>query len=127
MVDLSLDLTTHDLQVENNDLVLTSDADSNGTNPILQDILQKMKLFMGEWFLDNSQGVPYFQQILVKNPDQSKVEAIFIELILSTPGVDTLIEYSFTPDFAKRSFAITFSAQTTKGVVDYSGTLISGG
>ena len=126
-MDLSLDLTNNDLKIFNNDLVLTSDIDPNGQNPILQDILQRMRLFLGEWFLDNTKGVPYFQQIFVKNPDMSKIEAIFIELILSTSGVDSLIDYSFSSNSSTRRFEISFSAQTTKGVVDYSGTLISGG
>jgi hypothetical protein len=125
--DLSLDLPTRDLLVIDNDLVLTSDVDPNGTNSILQDILQRLRLFLGEWFLDNTQGVPYFQQVFVKNPQMSKIEAIFIEVILSTSGVDSLIEYSFKTVPTTRRFEISFSAQTTKGVVDYSGTLISGG
>lgn len=127
MADLSLNINTNDLLIVDNDLVLTTDVDPNGTNPILQDILQRMRLFLGEWFLDNSVGVPYFQQIFVKNPDMSKVEAIFIEIILSTNGVDSLIDYTFTSNNQLRQFEVSFSAQTTKGIVDYSGTLISGG
>lgn len=127
MVDISIDLQTGDLLIIDGDLVLTSDIDPRGTNPILQDIIQRMRLFYKEWFLDNTKGVPWFQQIFVKNPDLSKIDAIFIELILSTRGVDSLISYSFTPNMAMRSFEIVFSAQTILGVVDYSGTLISGG
>jgi hypothetical protein len=123
-MDFSLNLVSGDLLVMNNDLVMTSDIDPNGTNPILQDILQRMRLFLGEWFLDNTVGVPYFQQIFVKNPDMSKIEAIFIELILSTPGVDALLDYSFNSNQNSRRFEISFSAQTTKGVIDYSGTVI---
>jgi hypothetical protein len=122
-MDLSLDLITKDLQVINGDLVLTSDIDINGTNPILQDILQKMRMFLGEWFLDNTKGVPWFQQIFIKNPDMSKIEAIFIELILSTSGVDSLMDYSFVSDKATRRFEVSFLAQTTRGIVDYSGTI----
>ena len=127
MSDLSLNLADMDFQVINNDLVFTSDVNTPGTNNILQDILQRLRLFQGEWFLDNSIGIPWFQQIFVKNPDVSKIEAIFIDAILSTNGVDSLIEFSLTPNYPNRSFALSFSANTTSGVVDYSGTLVSGG
>jgi hypothetical protein len=127
MVDISLLETSGDWQLSNGDLVLTSDAQSIGTNPILQDILQKIKFFQGEWFLDNSLGVPWFQQILVKNPDLAKIEAIFIDLILSVPGVDALVSFEFTPNLPNRSFTLSFQAQTTMGDIDYSGTIFNEG
>lgn len=137
MVDISLDLDpTHktlpsykDLRVVDDDLVLTSDADPNGTNPVLQNILQRMRFFLAEWFLDNTQGLPYFQQILVKNPDQSKVDAIFTNLILGTPGVTQLASYSFIINKANRILEVDFKCQTTTGIVSYSGNLspITGG
>lgn len=131
MADLSLDLarvdsglsTYKDLLVVNGDLVLTSDANPNGTNPILQNVIQRLRMFLGEWFLDNTQGIPYFQQILIKNPDQSKIDAIFMNAILGTPGIVQLNSYSFVPNTTKRVLTITFVAQTTNGVVQYSGNL----
>jgi hypothetical protein len=141
MVDIALDLnptdialpTYKDLLVVNNDLSLTSDAYPEGTaplatNPVLQDILQRIRFFLGEWFLDNTQGIPYFQQILVKNPDQSKIDAIFQNVILGTPGVTQLSSYSFNVNTGARILTVTFSCLTTTGVVSYSGTVpISGG
>lgn len=137
MVDISLDLdpnhktlpTYKDLLVVDDDLVLTSDSDPNGTNPVLQNILQRMRFFLAEWFLDNTQGLPYFQQILVKNPDQSKIDAIFTNLILGTPGVTQLTAYSFNVNKPNRILDVEFKCQTTSGIVSYSGTLspITGG
>lgn len=137
MVDISLDLDPahknqpgyRDLLIINNDLVLTSDANPVGTNPILQDILQRMRFFLGEWFLDNTQGLPYFQQILIKNPDQSKIDAIFSNLILGTPGVLQLSSYSFDSNKAKRVLTVSFNCVTTSGTVSYSGTIapVTGG
>lgn len=142
MVDVALDLnplhqgnsTYKDLLVVNNDLSLTSDAYPAGTaplatNPVLQDVLQRLRFFLGEWFLDNTQGVPYFQQILIKNPDQSKVDAIFQNIILGTPGVTQLSSYSFVVNAATRLLAISFTCVTTTGVVSYSGNIapVNGG
>jgi hypothetical protein len=140
MADLAIDLNPLDIAkpyykdifVTNGDLTLTSDATPNNlasTNPVLQDILQRLSFFLGEWFLDNTQGVPYFQQILIKNPDQSKIDAIFQNIILGTPGVVQLSSYTFTPNTAKRVLTVAFACITTSGIVNYSGTIapVSGG
>lgn len=132
MSDISLDLrkgssTFNDYLIIDGDLALTSDAQEGGSNPVLQDILQAMRTFLNEWYLDNTLGIPYFQQILVKNPDQSKIDALFQNVILDRPGVVQLLSYKFTPSNALRSLDVEFKAQTTSGVVDYSGTLVSQG
>lgn len=132
MADLSLDLnpnsgTYKDLLIVDGDLVLTSDVDPAGTDPVLQNVLQNLGLGLGEWFLDSTAGIPWLQQILVKNPDQSKIDAILRNCILGTPGIVRLNSYSFSLDQSTRSGQIQFNAQKTNGTVDYSGTVISGG
>jgi len=130
MADISLDLnkassTYKDYILYQNDLVLTTDADSNGTNNILQDILQRMSFFLGEWFLDNTFGVPWYQQILVKNPDNSKIDILLLNVILNTPGVQLVSTYKFTPNLSARTLTVQFNAQTTSGTVDYTGTVLA--
>lgn len=137
MADLSLDLnplhvafpTYRDLLVVNNDLCLTSDANPAGTNPILQDILTRLRFGLGEWFLDNSQGIPYLQQVLVKNPDISKITAIFQNTIMGTPGVIQLTSFSMTVNTAKRFATVQFACVTTSGPVSYNGSVspVTGG
>lgn len=126
MADVSLNLVKGspsfgDFLIVDNDLILTSDAQSGGTQPILQDILQRLRFFLGEWFMDNTQGVPWFQQILIKNPDQSKIDLIFANIIMGTPGVTQLTAYSFSVESAKRILSVSFSCLTTSGPINYSG------
>jgi hypothetical protein len=128
MVDISLDLnpasgTYKDFLLVDNDLILTSDAQEGGNNPVEQDVLQRISMFLGEWFMDNTQGTPWFQQILVKNPNQSDIDAIFQNIILGTPGVMQLTSYSFTPNLSARTLAIKFSILTPSGAVNYNGIL----
>jgi hypothetical protein len=120
-MDLLLNLnqsspTYRDLVVQNNDLVII-----DGLTAIQQDILQRLSFFLSEWFLDNTQGLPWFQQILVKNPVQGNVDTIFRNAILETPGVKQLTKYSFVPNFSARTCSVSFIAQTTQGTVNYSG------
>lgn len=122
MSDIKLDLdpvsaSLNDLLIVNGDLVIV-----DGAQAILQSILQRLRMYLGEWFMDNSIGLPWFDQILVKNPDQSKIDGLIQNQILSTPGVDTLTAYSIVKaDFTTRVLEISFEVQTTSGTVNYEG------
>lgn len=124
--DLALDTnplstTFGDIYLVNGDLATVS-----GAAAILQNILQTLGVFAGEWFLNVNQGVDYLGKILIKNPNQRIIDAILISQILSVPGVTALTSYSFKADFVTRTLSVRFSAQTTQGIVDYSGTLPTG-
>lgn len=127
-MDIALDLDKaspnyNDLRVVSGDLALvgaTNDRTDQG-QAILQNILQTLRVFLGEWFMDLTIGVDYFNQILVKNPDQSKIDAIFLALIGRVAGVQTINSYSFSPNFLTRQLSAHFSVTTTQGIVNYQG------
>lgn len=123
MGDLSLDLDRTseffgDLVLDEGDLLI-----NEGIEAIQQNIIQRLKTYLGEWFLDNQIGLPYYEQILVKNPDIGKVDALFQNAILGTPGVLSLDTYRAVFDKATRRFSVAFKATCTSGQVDYAGLL----
>lgn len=123
MTDIALDMdptspTFKDLKIVDGDLVLV-----DGLDGIQQNIMQSLKIFKGEWFMDNSLGLDYFGQILVKNPNQRVIDAIFLNAILSVPGVTAVTAYTFEPNFVTRQLFVTFTVQTTNGIVNYAGAL----
>lgn len=106
------------------DIVFQANGDFatvDGSLGILQNILQTLKVYLGEWYLNTNIGLDYYGQILVKNPKQSAIDAIFINAILGVAGVQQLNSYSFSPNFITRQLTVSFSAQTTSGIVDYEG------
>lgn len=122
-MDLKLELSKSsinrgDLAFENADFQLVTEKEA-----IVQDVVTALRVFFGECFMDNTIGIDFFGQVLVKNPDQGKIDALFINAILSVPGVQSLLEYSFAPDFLTRQLGIRFKAQTIAGIVDYTGTV----
>ena len=124
MSDVLLDLSKTssnfgDFSIVNNDLVIVTDQKIE----IQQHILQRLRTYLGEWFMDLTIGIDYFGQILTKNPDQSSIDAIIQSEILNTPGVTELATYSFHPDFKNRIMSLSFSVNTTSGVVNYEGAL----
>jgi hypothetical protein len=128
MVDLARDLNKlspnyGDLLMVDGSLVLTSDADTRGTNNVLQDILCRLRTFQGEWFLDNELGMPWFQLVLGKNPDLWLINSRIKATILETPGVFSLDRYTSTLERSTRRLPITFACTTVAGRVAYNGAL----
>ena len=114
-MDLALSNTDGDLLIENADLVFVRDIDA-----VAQYLKQKLRTFQSEWFLDESVGIPYFDQIFIKNPRSVTYDSIFKEAILSTPGVVELVNYSAELDGASRNLTLTFQARTRDGLIDFS-------
>lgn len=52
-----------------------------------QDAASNIRLFSGELYLDTTQGIPYFQQILGYSPSLALIKAYFIQAALAVPGV----------------------------------------
>lgn len=109
-----------DWLVINGDVVLTTDVDPRGTDPVLQNIVQRLRTYEGEWFLDLTDGTPWYQEIMLKGAKQSDRDNAIQAVILNTPGVAVLTRYASTYDHAKRRASITFQAlKAAGGVVDY--------
>lgn len=78
------------LDPETWDLVI--DAAGNiamATQPysIAQDVASACRLFSGELWYDTAKGVPYFEQILGKNPPLSLIKAEIVKAALTVPNV----------------------------------------
>ena len=75
-----------------------------------QKIRQRFKLILGEWFLDTTKGVPWFQNVLIKNPNLELIKSLFRDEILNVPGIIGVkdIEAQFTP--AARTLSLAYVA-----------------
>lgn len=113
-----------------NDLFLNSDNDIEldvvdlktieGEDAITQHLVQRLKTFLGEWFLDTRRGIGYFQHILKKNPDPVIVDTILKDAVINTLGVLQLLSWDLDVDNALRELTLTFRAQTSTGILDFS-------
>ncbi len=80
-----------DLAVVNGDFALVGGADA-----IPQGIDCRIKTFFREIFLDESQGVPWIEDIFVKNPDPTVVKEDLRQAIADTPDVTDVVAQDFT-------------------------------
>lgn len=88
-----------------------------GADKIAQEIKMNLLTFLGEWFLDETWGVPYLEDILIKNPRMSLVEAILREHIESVPDVEGITSFGLNWDRARRTLNINFACNTLLGPV----------
>lgn len=93
-----------------------------GIDSIAQDIRTALQLIAGEWFLDLTEGIPYFEDesnpaataVLIKNPNIQALRELFRKALLARPGVLDVLQLDIQRD-RNRSFALTASANTDLG------------
>jgi len=101
-----------DLALENGNFVMLDGADF-----VRQTIQARFRFFLGEWFLDTREGVPYYRDILIKSPDPSVVRSIFSQVLSDTPGVLAVPRFELIFDAKARTISFSFVAQTTDDVI----------
>ena len=94
---------------KNGDLVVNPTTGVSITDSVAQAITIRLKWFFNEWRFAPQYGVPYFEEILIKNPSNLRVRQIIRDEVLSVKEVEqvTNLDISVKPD---RSALIRFSA-----------------
>lgn len=113
-MDLLLDKTTHDLTLKNGDLQLV-----DGGNWVQQSIKQNLQTLLGEWFLDTTIGLPWFDEIMQKGTSENRIKQLLIREIANTQGVEKLNSLIINVDNRTRRGTVTFEVQAL-------GTIITG-
>ena len=103
--NLLLDDDTWDLYLSNGNLVISS-----GHDAARQAIYYRLWLFAGEWFMDEDEGVPYWESILVKNPNLPAIREIIRARIAATPGIDSVLSISLEKS-TDRTYSLSFKAK----------------
>ena len=115
--DIALDVNG-DWEVSNGDLQLIGDGPA-----IIQAIKIALEFFQGEWFLDQSVGIPFWQEVLVKRPDVNQIVGIFRKAILGVVGVQAIESLALTWDKSARQLTVKFAVQANVGLLPGSVTL----
>jgi hypothetical protein len=98
---------------ENGDYAINEfivDADAT-----VQAVETRLKLFKGEWFLNLSSGVPWYQRVFIKPAKTTEVESAIRETIIQTEGVKELLQFDLVFDSQTRKASVSFSANTIYG------------
>lgn len=120
----------NDLRVSNGDIVL-----AQGSEAIREQIRIALNTELGEWFLNQYYGLPYYSSDFNINNDDSETEAIFgtnisaarieayfIAQVYSVPGVRLVTNFVLSPLVSNRAFSIQMNVIVEEDVYNGLGT-----
>lgn len=110
--DLAMNVQTGDLVVRNGDLMIVNNGER-----VAQQVLITLREWLGEWFLKTSDGVPYLEYILVKNPNEAHVRQVLSEAIQSVEGVKGVTELEFAFNHILRTLTVSYEIDTDYGFI----------
>lgn len=107
------------------DIMLTNDGDlyvsKKGDILLADSVAQKIKIrlkwFEGEWRWNQDQGLPYMENLLIKNPDLDYFESAIMEKIFEVDEVTEVSGVSISFDSKTRQAMINFCAKTDRETI----------
>lgn len=85
---------------------------TNSSAAVAQAVLTRLRLWTGEWFLDTTEGTPYFPDILGHNTAGTRDVAIK-QRVLDTLGVQSIVSYASSIN--GRDFSVSMLLDTAYG------------
>lgn len=82
---------------------------------IVQRVWCRLQVEVGEWYLDQRQGTPWYSRVLTKGVTSSTVSRLVRRVVLDTPGVESVEEISVTLNKTARTATITMAGTTDIG------------
>ena len=110
--DLAMDMATGDLVLRDGDILLIDNAER-----VAQQILITLRFWLGEWFLDTKDGIPYLEYVLVKSPNLLHIRQIFTEAMEKVDGVKRVEEMNLAFDVKNRSLRVDYEVSTDYGLI----------
>lgn len=101
------------------DLMIGELGSARLTDNMIEEVGQRLRTslqhFLGEWFLDETLGLAYFRDVLIRNPNMAVVKALFQDAITSDAGVEQLVRLDLSLNSETRVLSVTFEAVLNSG------------
>ena len=91
---------------------------------VVQGIAIRVKMVLGEYWLDEEVGVDWIGSILGKGRDPLVVRSLIKDAIASTPDVTEVVDVGFTLDAATRSATVSYVVLTVYSTQPIAGTVV---
>lgn len=90
----------------------------SGQDAAAQAILTRLQLYQGEWFNDQTDGTPYFQDIIGRNTNYDlEIKQRIMQTTLSGVNVVKSID-NYSSNIIDRALSVTASVNTIYGIVN---------
>jgi hypothetical protein len=114
-MDIKLNSETGDVLLSTTATITTPTFTTTTSENLAQRLKIRLQTFKGEWFLDGTIGIDYFNQIAGKNRSKAAVDAIIQAEILKEQEVLQITAYSSVVDKTTRKITIQFTVRTVDG------------
>jgi hypothetical protein len=108
-------MTVRLINPETGDIVTSGRQFTSGVEEIAQTVKTRLRLFLGEYFRDITEGTPWWETILGKDGTLSSKEAAIKNRIIRTAGVVRIVSFSTAFDNNTRIYSVTAGILTTFG------------
>lgn len=98
------------LLTSDGDLFISESGDVSITDSVRQAIKVRLSWFFSEWRFGPEIGIPYYEEIFVKNPNGLKINQVIRDEILTVEEVDDVRDVTFFLDPKTRKASIAFLA-----------------
>ena len=115
MKDLLLD--------DSGDLLLNELGDIQFTDSVKQAIEIRIRWFAKEWKLGPDFGIPYFDEVFIKNPSEQLIEERMREAISEVEEVDEILSFSLFIDKILRKLEVVYAVSTEENIIEGSVTV----
>ncbi|MFJ0260955.1 hypothetical protein Q4247_10120 [Acinetobacter baumannii] len=92
----------------------------NSPEVVAQAILTRLKLWLGEWFADTSDGTGWNQSIVGKQ-SKNLYELTLHQRVLETPGVKSIVDFQSALDPDTRRLTVSMTVNTIFGEASLNG------
>ena len=99
------------------DLLLSKTGDLVLEDSVAQKIRIRLLWFEGEWRWNREEGMPYFDRLLIKNPDLDSFESVVRGRIFEVEEVTDVKNVEISFDRKTRNAVIRFVAQTDQETI----------
>lgn len=104
---------------EDGDISLVN-GDAQTTSIGAEDLAQRLRIrlntFQGEWFMDNTLGIDWWNRVMGKNRSKMAVDALIQDSILKEPDALQIVSYTSSIS-TDRKFSCSFRVRTENGAI----------
>ena len=102
----------------NGDILLNESGDIQFTDSVKQAIAIRLKWFAKEWKLGPDLGIPYYDEVFVKNPSITLIEENMRNSIMDVDEVEDVISFNMTNDRKLRKLTVSYVVSVSENLIE---------
>lgn len=98
-----------DIFLNDGDLYIGENGDITLTNSVRQAARVRLQWFLAEWRLGPTLGLPYFEEVFIKNPNTQRIKNMITNTLFEIDNVDDVRDVDVKINSETRTGSISFT------------------